>query len=261
MLITPLTTARVRSTTLAWNDCWSRDGTTLGAPRSMLRHDWTVCVRAGLSERAARPPRGESGGPRRRAVPLRWARRGWPGAPGSGCSCRCGGSWAGRPGRSSTWSSSPCQWGRAPRWRPGWRWGSCSSAGLADRRSTGGCRQKPSLLRSGCVAGSTQTPREKIKPAKVRGTSEWEAASPARLFLELGILIAFPMWTHIVGSGNHLITASAITCRRAVTQLQTQPFVCVRRTDEFHLNASWCAIHSCVSHTRTLTLWSTRLRV
>lgn len=98
-------------------------------------------------------------------VPLRWARRGWPGVPGSECSCRCGGRMAGKPGRSWTWSSSPCQWGRAPRWRQGLHWKSCSSAVLADRRNTGRCKQKPSLLWSGCVARSTQTPQEKIKPA------------------------------------------------------------------------------------------------
>lgn len=113
------------------------------------------------------------------AVPLRWARRGWPGAPGSGCSCMCGGSSAGKPGTSLTWSSSPCQWGRAPRWCQGWHWKSCSSAGLADRRNTGRCKQKPSLLWSGCVARSTQTPREKIKPAGPNGKrGKWWEAGP-----------------------------------------------------------------------------------
>lgn len=107
----------------------------------------------------------ESYAPNGAAVPSKWARRGWPGAPGSGCSCRCGGRRAGKPGRFWTWSSSPCQWGRAPRWRQGWHWKSCSSAGLADRRNTGRCKQKPSLLWSGCVARSTQTPQEKIKSA------------------------------------------------------------------------------------------------
>lgn len=97
--------------------------------------------------------------------PLRWAHHGWPGVLGSGCSCRCGGSWAGRPGRFSTWSSSPSHSRGSPRSaRLRWRWMSCSSAELADKRNTGRCKQKPSLLWSGCVARSTQTPREKKQP-------------------------------------------------------------------------------------------------
>lgn len=43
-----------------------------------------------------------------RRLPWRWARRGWPGELGSGCSCRSGGSWAGTPGRS--WSASFGPW-------------------------------------------------------------------------------------------------------------------------------------------------------
>lgn len=88
---------------------------------------------------------------------------------------------AGKPGRFWTWSSSPCQWGRAPRWCQGWHWKSCSSAGLADRRSTGRCKQKPSLLWSGCVARSTQTPQEKFKPAGEK--EKRETMSDMLLFL------------------------------------------------------------------------------
>lgn len=46
---------------------------------------------------------------------------------------------------------------------------SYSSAELADRRNTGRCKQKPSLLWSGCVARSTQTPQEKKQPSEGRG--------------------------------------------------------------------------------------------
>lgn len=125
-------------------------------------------------------------------VPLRWARRGWPGAPGSGCSCRCGGRRAGKPGRSLTWSSSPCQWGRAPRWCQGWHWKSCSSAGLADRRNTGRCKQKPSLLWSGCVARSTQTPQEKIKPAGGR----WRGRRCDVGHVPYIVFLALMIWLH-----------------------------------------------------------------
>lgn len=75
-----------------------------------------------------------------------------------------GDSWAGMPETSWTWSSSPSHSRVAPRLVQDWRWMSCSFAGLADRRNTGRCKQKPSLFWSGCVARSTQTPQEKLQP-------------------------------------------------------------------------------------------------